>query len=364
MTQLVPTLSPTGDTGAGWPGTWGDIRDSLLSSHSGTAEPSYKAYGLLWLDTSTKELKFYDGASSIVIFKVDTTAHKIAFNSNFGIGIANALEVLHSYKSGVSDKVLHRQENGTRAWSTGARGDLTDTPWGVRDETVGADRLLIDKFGNLIAGGAAPATNASHTLFGQNAGWCLALKPRSGGNGWGLLVDQPSGVTTGYMAYFASNATGIGSIQFNTATSSVSYVTTSDRRLKDGIQPVSNALGTILKLKPCSAYFVTDPEKKRQVMFIADEVEQVMPETVTGKGKDAVTEIGELRDADGKVVAENYYAEMGVPPNHSFVKTKEGPLYQGLDYAKFTPMLVAAVQEMWAEIQSLKAQIASPQPNP
>ncbi len=364
MTQLVPTLSPTADTGAGWPGTWGDIRDSLLSSHSGTAEPSYKVYGLLWLDTSTKELKFYDGADSIVVFKVDTTAHKIAFNSNFGVGVANALEVLHSYKTGVSDKVLHRQENGTRAWSSGVRGDLAGSPWVVRDETAGSDRALIDANGNLVVGGAAVNTNSSHTLYGKNVGWCLALKPQAGGNGWGLLVDQPNLVTTGYMAFFAYNGGGIGSIQYNAGTSSVSYATTSDRRLKDGIQPVSNALGTILKLKPYSAFFVTDPEKKRQVMFIADEVEQVMPETVTGNGKDAVTDVGELHNDKGEIVDANFYSVMGIPPNHSFVKTKEIPLYQGLDYAKFTPMLVAAMQEMWAEIQSLKAQIAQPQPNP
>jgi hypothetical protein len=54
-----------------------DFRDDLYSSNSGASAPSYVVLGLLWLDTSTtpKTLKVYDGASSVIIGYLDTTAH-------------------------------------------------------------------------------------------------------------------------------------------------------------------------------------------------------------------------------------------------------------------------------------------------
>ena len=59
------------------------------------------------------------------------------------------------------------------------------------------------------------------------------------------------------------------------------YHQISDRRLKENIQPLNNALETVLSLNPVKYYYKHDLEKKRQTVgFIAQEVLEIFPEAV------------------------------------------------------------------------------------
>ena len=77
------------------------------------------------------------------------------------------------------------------------------------------------------------------------------------------------------------------------------------------------------KLKPVTYDWIADKSKGQG--FIAHELQAVVPECVTGE-KDAV-------DADGK------------------------PVYQGIDTSFLVATLTAAIQELKAEVDSLKQQL-------
>jgi hypothetical protein len=115
----------------------------------------------------------------------------------------------------------------------------------------------------------------------------------------------------------------VGSIvATNTATA---YATSSDYRLKENVQPMVGALDKISQLKPCTYSWKHDGSDGQG--FIAHELQAVVPDCVTGE-KDAV-------DAD------------------------ENPRYQGVDTSFLVATLTAALQELKAELDVCKAEIAA-----
>jgi len=86
---------------------------------------------------------------------------------------------------------------------------------------------------------------------------------------------------------------------------------------------MTGALATVAQLKPVTYKWNADKSKGQG--FIAHELQAVVPECVTGE-KDAV-------DAEGK------------------------PVYQGIDTSFLVATLTAAIQELKAEVDSLKQQL-------
>jgi hypothetical protein len=113
----------------------------------------------------------------------------------------------------------------------------------------------------------------------------------------------------------------VGRIQINgTATS---YLTSSDYRLKEDVQPMTNALTKVQALKPCTFKWKVDGTDGQG--FIAHELQEIVPDCVGGE-KDAV-------NADDK------------------------PVHQGIDVSFLVATLTAAIQEQQAIIESLKARL-------
>jgi hypothetical protein len=124
------------------------------------------------------------------------------------------------------------------------------------------------------------------------------------------------------MLRFVVGASDVGSI--DTTTTSTSYNTSSDYRLKENVVPITGALDRVDALKPSRFNFIADADKTVDG-FLAHEVADVVPEAISGE-KDAV-------DEDGNAI------------------------YQGIDQSKVVPLLVGAIQELKAEIELLKSQI-------
>ena len=104
------------------------------------------------------------------------------------------------------------------------------------------------------------------------------------------------------------------------ATSSgVTYNTTSDRRLKDNIQPISDATDKLMDMKPVTHTWIDNPDEPQVHGFIAQEMQDVIPEAVSG-------------DAESD--------EM-----------------MSMDYGRITPVIVAALQDALNEIKELKTRI-------
>jgi len=113
-------------------------------------------------------------------------------------------------------------------------------------------------------------------------------------------------------------------------TTTTSYNTSSDYRLKENVTTVTDGITRLQQLKPSRFNFIEDPDRTVDG-FIAHEVQAVVPEAITGE-KDA-------EDEDGK------------------------PIYQGIDQSKLVPLLTAALQEAIAKIETLEAKVAALEAN-
>jgi hypothetical protein len=165
---------------------------------------------------------------------------------------------------------------------------------------------------------------------------------------WGAAYKATTANNGTAIAFRNSSDTDIGSIQ--TTTSSTSYNTSSDYRLKENVVAMDNASDRVLALNPVRFNFIADPDKTVDG-FLAHEAQEVVPEAVTGS-KDAMrTEEYEVSpavlDDDGNVVTE---AVMG---------TREVPDYQGIDQSKLVPLLTKALQEALERIAVLESKVGA-----
>ena len=175
------------------------------------------------------------------------------------------------------------------------------------DNQSATESMRIDSSGNLLVGKTTTSNSTIGMLIGTvgDSYWTRA----SGGN---------------YLNFYNSGGTQIGYIQ-NNGNSTTTYSTSSDYRLKENIQPMQNALATVAQLNPVTYTWKADGSDGQG--FIAHELQAVVPDCVTGE-KDAV-------DADGN------------------------PVYQGIDTSFLVATLTAAIQELKAELDATKAEVAA-----
>ena len=175
------------------------------------------------------------------------------------------------------------------------------------------ERGRFDASGNLLVGtttqlGSARVTIKTPDGSGSLIPLTLAVGLVSDGYG-GISFRNPNGAQ--------------GSVAINSTT--VTYNTSSDYRLKENIAPMTGALATVAQLKPVTYNWKVDGSAGQG--FIAHELQAVVPDCVTGE-KDAV-------DAEGK------------------------PQYQGIDTSFLVATLTAAIKEQQAIIEQLTTRIAA-----
>ncbi len=141
-----------------------------------------------------------------------------------------------------------------------------------------------------------------------------------------------------------SNANGaVGNI--STSGTTTAYATSSDYRLKENVVAMSGATERLKQLNPSRFNFIADADTTVDG-FLAHEVQDVVPEAITGT-KDAMRDeeyevTPAVLDDDGNVTTE---AVMG---------TRSVPDYQGIDQSKLVPLLVATIQELEARLTALE----------
>ena len=114
-----------------------------------------------------------------------------------------------------------------------------------------------------------------------------------------------------------------------------SYPTSSDYRLKENVVSMNDGITKLKTLKPCRFNFKHTPDTVVDG-FIAHEATAV-PGAVTGTKDEVMSEDGPL-PGDLK---------------------KGDPVYQSIDYSKYTPLLTAALQEAIAKIEVLETKVAA-----
>ena len=183
---------------------------------------------------------------------------------------------------------------------------------------------------------------------------------------WGM---EMKGVTSARLRLHTS-AGGSGEVgSITVTTSSTSYNTSSDYRLKEDWQPVENATDRLKELKPCN--FAWKADGSRVDGFLAHELQEVVPEAVTGE-KDAmqteeyevtpavyedvvIPATEEVLDEEGNVIteAQEESTEQQLV-SEAVMGEREVPDYQGIDQSKLVPLLVATIQELEARISQLE----------
>jgi len=183
----------------------------------------------------------------------------------------------------------------------------------LRFGTNNAERARFDASGNLLINSTTRASvervHVSHDGASQE-GIILVNTNASAGTHTSIGFRRTSGNTVGTIT---------------TTLSATAYVTSSDYRLKDNIQPMTGALQKVAALKPCTYTWKADGNSGQG--FIAHELQSVVPDCVIGE-KDAV-------DSNGN------------------------PVHQGIDTSFLVATLTAAIQEQQAMIDELKARVAA-----
>lgn len=180
----------------------------------------------------------------------------------------------------------------------------------VLEQSGGAVILTADRVGDInqnLSIGSSSDSNIFVNYAFANGSYIDIKHPASAGDSYSYIR-------------FLHNNSVIGEIAQN-GTAAVSYIETSDYRLKENITELSNGILRLQNLKPVRFNFITDPDKEVDG-FLAHEVFNVVPEAITGK-KDAVDRFGNI-----------------IP--------------QGIDKSKLVPLLTAALLEAIDKIEVLE----------
>jgi hypothetical protein len=159
------------------------------------------------------------------------------------------------------------------------------------------------------------------TTAGLDANGGIWVRSASSAFGSSVIINHRTAVGTGNSyAEFTHNGVVIGSISQN-GTTGVLYNITSDYRLKEAVQPITDGLSRINALKPSIYKWKSDGSAGEG--FLAHELAEVVPLAVSGE-KDAVNEDGSIKS-------------------------------QGIDMSRIVPILVAAIKELTARVEALEA---------
>jgi len=145
---------------------------------------------------------------------------------------------------------------------------------------------------------------------GQNGSWNtkLTLSNDSGTTKW-AVGPYLGGVTNFIISAGAS--TGV----YLNGTAATSWTSASDERLKDIIEPISNAASKVASLRAVIGKFKFDENNTRKPFLIAQDIQAVLPEAVDASNPDRL----------------------------------------GVAYTDVIPLLVAAIKELTTRVQTLEA---------
>lgn len=194
-----------------------------------------------------------------------------------------------------------------------------------------SERMRITSGGTLLVGTTTETTLSSviwkTTLSGGGNNLAVVNTSTNGSTTSGFQASNFTGGSASIINFYNGSSGFAGNITIPTNGSTgttVSYNTSSDYRMKENIAPMTGALNKVLQLNPVTYTWKSNGYAGQG--FIAHELQAVVPDCVSGE-KDAV-------DAEGN------------------------PIYQGVDTSFLVATLTAAIQELKAELDATKAEVA------
>ncbi len=182
--------------------------------------------------------------------------------------------------------------------------------------TGGSERMRIDDDDILFGTSSTSLSDAGIKFANTSAThkYAVFTHTASSANESLLYINRQS--SDGTAIFFRRANTNVGSI--SVTSSGTTYNTTSDLRLKQDIEPLV-ATDKLMAMNPVSYSWKADPDGPRSMGFIAQEMQEIMPEAVsTGDDDDMMS----------------------------------------MDYGRITPILVSALQDAHRKIEQLEQRIA------
>ena len=212
---------------------------------------------------------------------------------NFGLDSDNVMRI-GGWSAAVNRWQLDMSGNQTVAGSMTAGGQMYSSSWfysegnagwynntygqGIRPAKANLTYGSIVNLGENFNGyGGYGITNTYNTLYMQNSGGDHGFFRDGGGGGWSFFYHQNY------------NCAGIGTDATDPSYSlhiikyggsNTGWIIWSDRRIKENIKTIDNALDKVLSLRGVYYNKIDDPNKERCVGYIAQEVMEVVPELV------------------------------------------------------------------------------------
>ena len=186
----------------------------------------------------------------------------------------------------------------------------------------GVESARIDSSGRLMVNTTVTSFGSSEILsIGAGA---VGVVGTSSTSVYSLYIQNTAGSGASSPMIRFSTSNGVSGTIISTTTSTT-YATSSDYRLKHDIAPMTGALAKIAALKPVTYKWNADNSEGEG--FIAHELQAVCPDAVTGE-KDGADENGDA-------------------------------IYQGIDTSFLVATLTAAIQEQQQMIETLQAKVAA-----
>jgi hypothetical protein len=302
-------------------------------------------------------LRFYTNSNSTNDF-----VQRMIINSsgNVGIGTSSPGYLL---QISASDPVLSLYSSGSNRNTHIYMGDSTDADAGrisydiaqdkMQFSTNGSLRCTIESSGIVRINNTANATyNAQLNIYSPSTLNC------------GIHLRTNTGGAQSQIIFGNSNNDSVGSI--GTSGTSTSFNTSSDYRIKENVNYNFDATTRLKQLKPARFNFIADANTTVDG-FLAHEVQDIVPEAITGSKDATETKEKVVVNANGQVIAENIEQadwETGkiadedgksqYPTDSTWEATKVIPVYQAIDQSKLVPLLVKTIQELEARITALE----------
>jgi hypothetical protein len=354
----------------------GDLVDRMKLENSGDIS--------FYEDTGTTAKFFWDASAESLGIGTSSPNEKVTSSNGFlSIGAVSTTArdgAIVDYSGATSRFIAGRTGGNYGQWEAyvaGASGvtkryqidyDST-TYWYAADGTT--ERMRISSGGNVLFGCASfpSASVAGFTINGTSSG----------------NASSSGASTAAYNHLLFYNGNGlVGYI--STSGSTTSFANISDYRLKTAVNYDWDATTRLKQLRPARFEWIADGDDAVPVDgFLAHEVQDVVPESITGT-KDAMRDeeyevsaatgdiytpaIDAVLDEDGNevtpAVAEVIHSTDVERPEElaegqqwrettaAVMGTRSVPDYQGIDQSKLVPLLVKTIQELEARIVALE----------
>jgi hypothetical protein len=247
-----------------------------------------------------------------------TTALTIDTSQNVGIGTASPSQKFHVQGGGV---LINNGSSAGTVYFVDTNAYINYVGSTMQFAVNGSERMRIDSSGNTMIGTQSVVGSARLTATNTSGTARISIESGSSSGSDASLYVQCSGVGAGEFAYQRSTSRIVvinnGTNGVYLASGGTSWVSNSDERKKDIIEPITDAANKISTLRAVIGKYKTDEEGTRRAFLIAQDVQAVLPEAVDAKDSEDL----------------------------------------GVAYTDVIPLLVAAIKEQQTIINDLKARV-------